>query len=90
MSASVNSGSSSFAGQVRVVGGEVEVAVAAEAEEDHPLLARLGAASRLVDRRAERVGGLGRRDDALGAREPQRRGEGLGSAGRRAPRRGPA
>ena len=45
MSASENSGSSSVPGEVRVVGGEVEVAVAAEAEQDHALLAGLLAAS---------------------------------------------
>ena len=38
------------AGEVAVVGGQVEVAVAAEAEEDRPRLAGLLGAQRLVDR----------------------------------------
>src|SRR5690242_15321736 len=61
------------AGEVRVVGGEVEVAVTAQPEQDHALLPRLTGGGRLVDRRADRVGRLGRRDDALRPRELQRR-----------------
>jgi hypothetical protein len=51
--------------------------VPAEAEQDHALLAGLLGGERLVDRRADRVRGLGRRDDPLRAREVQRRGERL-------------
>jgi hypothetical protein len=40
-----------LAGQVGVVGGEVEVAVAAQAEEDDPLLAGLARRVGLLDRR---------------------------------------
>src|SRR5215212_1921254 len=49
--------------QVRVVGGEVEVAVAAQAEQDHSRLARLPGRVRLVEHGLDRVRGLGRRDD---------------------------
>src|SRR6185436_11490131 len=37
--------------EIRVVGGEIEVAVAAEAEQDDPLLPRLARGERLLDRR---------------------------------------
>src|SRR3954464_10810216 len=63
--------------QVGVVGGEVEVAVAAQATRDHPLLARLLGRLRLVEHGRDRVGGLGRRDDPLGAGEAHRGIEGL-------------
>src|SRR4051794_28525819 len=63
--------------EVRVVRRQVEVAVPAEPEEDHPLLPGLARGLRLLDRRADRVGGLGRRDDALAAGELQRRRERL-------------
>src|SRR3990172_1531499 len=62
-----------LAGEVLVVGGEVEVAVAAEVEQDHPPLARLAGGQRLVDGGADGVGGLRRRQDALSAGELQRR-----------------
>src|SRR5690606_2130262 len=55
--------------QVVVVGGEVEEAVAAEVEQDHPLLARLLRGERLVDRGPDGVRRLRRRDLALGAGE---------------------
>src|SRR4051794_18587733 len=47
------------AGEVGVVGGQVEVAVAAEAEQDRALLARLLGGLGLFDRPADRVRGLG-------------------------------
>src|SRR5918999_3804880 len=53
------------AGQVVVVGLHVEVAVAAQVEHDHSLLAGLLRRHRLVDRRADGVVRLGRRDDPL-------------------------
>ena len=68
-SSSENSGILKGPGQIGVVGGEVEVAVAAEAEQDRALLARLLGRRGLLDRRADRVRGLGRGDDALGAGE---------------------
>ena len=55
-----------------VVGREVEQAVAGVVEEDHALLARLLGRERLVDRGADGVTGLGRRDLALGAGELHR------------------
>ena len=64
-------------GQVGLVGGHVEVAVAGQAEQDHALLARLLGRLGLVDHRADRVGRLRPGDDPLGAREAQRRGERL-------------
>ena len=90
--------------QVVVVGGHVEVAVAGQVEQDHLLVAGLVGPLGRVDRALDGVRGLGRRDDALGAGERDRRGEhvvlavGLGphqavaaAAGRRsAPRRGSA
>ena len=57
------------AGQEGVVGAEIEVAVAAQAEQDHSLLACLARRVGFLEDRADRVGGLGRRDDPLGARE---------------------
>src|SRR3989337_2364267 len=47
-----------LAGEVLVVGGEVEVAVAAEVEEDGAPFARLAGGQRLVDGGAEGAGGL--------------------------------
>src|SRR3954464_3951025 len=46
------------AGEVGVVGGEVEVAVPAQPEEDHALLPRLARRRGLLDRRPDRVRGL--------------------------------
>src|SRR4030095_3252466 len=60
-----------LAGQERLVGAEVEVAVAGEVEENRLPLARLLAAQRLVDGHADGVRRLRRRDDGLGARELQ-------------------
>ena len=74
---------------VGVVGGHVEVAVAAEVEQDHPLLARLLGRLGLVERRADRVRGLGRRDDPLGAGEADRGLEGARLADRHRPRPAP-
>src|SRR3990170_2779362 len=65
-----------LAAEVLVVGGHVEVAVAGEVEEDRFLLAALFARERLVDRHADGVVRLGRRQDALGARELHARLEG--------------
>src|SRR5256886_13831265 len=62
-----------LAGQERLVGAEVEVAVAGEVEQDRPALAFFLAAERLIDRDSDRVSGLRRRDDALAARELHRR-----------------
>src|SRR4051794_289134 len=56
-------------GQVGVIGGEVEVAVAAQAEEDRARLAGLLGRLGLLDHGADGVRGLGRGDDALGAGE---------------------
>ena len=55
--------------EVALVGGQVEVAVAAQVEQDDPRLAGLLGRERLVDRDPDRVGRLGRRQDALGPRE---------------------
>ena len=63
--------------EVGVVGRQVEVAVPAEPEQDHALVAGLLRRLRLLDHRADRVGRLGRRDDALGARELHAGGERL-------------
>src|SRR5690606_33766936 len=54
-----------LAGQVRVVGGQVEVAVAAQAKQDRPRLALFLGLERLVDRGPHRVSRLGRRQYAL-------------------------
>src|SRR6476646_348708 len=56
-----------------VVRGEIQEAVAGVVEQDHPLLAGLLARERLVDRGADRVAGLGRRDLPFGVREGHRR-----------------
>src|SRR3990170_980852 len=61
-----------LAGEVLVVGGEVEVAVAAEVEEDDAPIARLAGGKRLVDGGADGVGGLGGGEDALRAGELER------------------
>ena len=58
-----------LAGEEAVVGGHVEVAVAGQAEEDGLGLAGRLAAERLVNRGADGVAGLRRRDDAFGAGE---------------------
>ena len=76
MSSGSNSRSVELAAMVGVVGGHVEVAVAAEVEEDHPLLAGLLRRLGLVDRGADRVRRLGRRQDALDAGELDGRREG--------------
>src|ERR687897_2939677 len=64
--------------QVVLVGLEVEVAVAAEVEDDRLGTALLLAAQRLVDHGPDGVGRLGGREDALGAGELHRRLEDLG------------
>ena len=56
-----------------VVGRHVEVAVAAEVEQDHAFVARPLRLLRLLDHDADRVRRLRRREDALGAREADRR-----------------
>ena len=56
-------------GEVGVVGGQVEVTVAAQRGEDDGLLAGLLGLQRLTDRHGQGVGGLGSGDDALGAGE---------------------
>src|SRR5438552_3952260 len=61
------------AGQIGLVGAQVEEAVAAQVEDDGLLLALLLALERLVDGAADRVRRLRRRQDALGARELDRR-----------------
>src|SRR5436309_10567941 len=65
-----------LAGQERLVGAEVEVAVPGEIEQDRALLAFLLGPLGLVDHDPDRVGRLRRRDDALAARELHRRLEG--------------
>ena len=64
-----------LAGEVVVVGGHVEVAVAGEVEEDRPLDALLVGGGGRSQGAVDRVGGLGRRDDPLAAGEQHRRGE---------------
>src|SRR5215207_1845378 len=64
--------------QVVLVGLEVEVAVAAEVEDDRLGTALLLAAQGLVDHGPDGVGRLGGREDALGAGELHRRLEDLG------------
>src|SRR6266480_2359960 len=58
-----------LAGEERLVGREVEMAVAAQIEADRLPLAVSLASERLVDDAAPRVSRLGRRQDALRARE---------------------
>jgi hypothetical protein len=58
------------------VGSHVEVAVAADVDEDHALLARLLGRLCLVEGGADRVRRLGRRDDPLAGGEAHRRLEG--------------
>src|SRR6266540_2526166 len=58
--------------EVVVVGREVEQAVTAVVEQDHPLLPRLLRRQRLVDRRPNGVTRLGRRELALGVEELHR------------------
>jgi hypothetical protein len=60
-----------LAAQVRLVGAEVEVAVAGEVEQDRLLLAFLLGALGLVDGHPDGVGRLRGRDDAFRARELQ-------------------
>ena len=55
--------------EVALVRGQVEVAVAAQVEQDDPGLAGFLRRERLVDGDADRVGRLGRRQDALGPGE---------------------
>src|SRR5882724_8464829 len=62
-----------LAGEVSLVGAEVEVAVAREVEENRLALAVALAPQCLVDRDADGVRRLRGRDDALGARELHRR-----------------
>src|SRR3989304_3578001 len=62
-----------LAGEVLIVGGEVEVAVAAEVEQDGAPIARLAGGQRLVDGGAYGVGGLRRGQDPLRAGELERR-----------------
>ena len=76
-SSSVKLASSHLPGEVLLVAGQVEVAVAAQRGQDHLLLAGLLAAVGLTDRRGDRVRRLGRGDDALGAGERERRREAL-------------
>src|SRR5215211_6053706 len=64
--------------QVILVGLEVEVAVAAEVEDDRLRAALLLAAQGLVDHGPDGVGRLGGGEDALGAGELHRRLEDLG------------
>ena len=66
-----------LARQVALVGGHVEVAVAAQRGQDHLLLAGFGAALGLLDHGGERVRRLRRRDDALGPGEGHRGREAL-------------
>ena len=77
MSDCENSVSSSEPDRYDVVGAHVEVTMAAEVEQDRPLFSRLLGRLRLLHHGADRVGGLGRRQDRLGAGELDRRGEGL-------------
>ena len=65
-----------FAGEVLFVGGEVEVAVAAEVEQDHPLLPHFSRLQREVYRGLYSVVNFRRGDDALGPREEDARLEG--------------
>src|SRR5206468_4859099 len=65
-----------LAGEERLVGAEVEVAVAGQVEQNRLALAALLAAQRFVDRDLDGVRRFRRGDDALGARELQRRLEG--------------
>src|SRR5690349_20926939 len=58
-----------LAGEVRVVRRHVEVAVSGQAEQDDALVARLPSGRRLLGHRAQRMGGLGRGQEALGACE---------------------
>src|SRR5918995_1400626 len=58
-----------LAGEVVVVGGHVEMAVAGEVEQDRALLAGLVGGARSANRAVNRVRGLGRREDALAAGE---------------------
>ena len=67
-----------LAGEVLLVGRQVEVAVAAQGGEDDLGLAGLLARQRLADGGGDGVGRLGRRDDPLGAGELHRGGEALG------------
>src|SRR6266852_2885669 len=62
-----------LAGEVALVGGEVEQAVTAQVEDDGLPLALLLALKRLVDGAADGVGRFRRRQYALGARELDRR-----------------
>src|SRR5438552_12904451 len=65
-----------LAAEVGLVRAQIEMAVAGEVEKNRLTLAVALASKRLVDRDADGVRGLGRRDDALGARELHRRLEG--------------
>src|SRR5262249_50207567 len=58
-----------LAGEVRLVCRHVEVPVAGEVEEDHPLLFGLLGGLGLVEDGPDRVGGLGPGDDPLAPRE---------------------
>src|ERR1039457_6241385 len=69
-----------FAGRVIDVGLHVEVPVTAEIEQDDARDTLLLALERFCQRTGNGVIGLGRGDDALGAAEPDTRGEGLRAA----------
>ena len=58
-----------LAREVLVVGGEVEVAVTAQVEQDDAFFAGLFGRTRFADGGADGVRALRRRDDALGSRE---------------------
>src|ERR687898_2594529 len=64
-----------FSGEVVVVGGHVEVAVAREVEEDRLLLTRLVRRPRGLKRAEDRAGRLRRWEDPLASRELDRGGE---------------
>src|SRR5204863_1078548 len=66
-----------LARQVALVGGHVEVAMAAQRGQDHLLLTGFGAAPGLLDHGSERVRRLRGRDDALGPGEGDRGREAL-------------